>query len=215
MNPKAVVHLTMTSDLMCPWCWVGLRKLQDAAEKSGVEVGIVWKPFLLRPNMPVEGILKSDPTPESRVNYRLKQAGQEVGINFTGLTDRTPNTTLFHAVMKYLQDHLRMDAKLVTAYHESVFEGYFTLGEFPDESGLLKAAKRVPRKGDVLEHHLVALFQDEDHLQRLKEDVTQEARAASRRGISSVPTFEFSKGIVFSGAQPVATFEAAMHQITA
>lgn len=215
MNPKAAVHVTMTSDLMCPWCWVGLRKLQEAAHRSNVDVLIDWKPFLLRPDMPEEGILKKDPTPESRVNYRLKQAGQKVGIDFTGLTDRAPNTILFHAVMKYLQDHLNMDAGLVTMYHESVFEGYFTLGEYPDEAGLLKAAGRVKTNGAALVQHLEEFFLDKDHVEKVRKEVTVEARSASRREISSVPTFEFNEEVVFSGAQPVPTFQAVLEQIIA
>lgn len=216
MNSKAAVHVTMTSDLMCPWCWVGLRKLQEAAHRSNVDLHIDWKPFLLRPDMPEEGIQKRDPTPESRVNNHLKQAGQKVGIDFTGLTDRAPNTILFHAVMKYLQDHLNMDPGLVTTYHESVFEGYFTLGEYPDEAGLLKAAVRVKTSGGTaLVQHLEEFFLDQDHVEKVRKEVTVEARSASRRGISSVPTFDFNEEVVFSGAQPVPTFQAALEQMIA
>mgnify|MGYP005843129761 CR=1 FL=1 len=137
---KKAVDVVITSDLMCPWCWVGLRKLQDASKRTKVDVNITWKPFFLRPNLPEEGILK-DTTPQSRVGSRLRAKGEEVGINFTGLTDRTPNTTLFHAVIKYLEDEMKMDTKDVTAFHEAVFEGYVTLGIFPNRDGVLMCAK--------------------------------------------------------------------------
>ncbi|CAB9515241.1 DSBA-like thioredoxin domain [Seminavis robusta] len=210
MNPKALVHVTMTSDLMCPWCWVGLRKLQEAAKNTNIEAVVEWKPFLLRPNHPEEGVLKTDPTPASRVGRHLKMAGQSVGIDFTGLTDRTPNTTLFHAVMKYLQDDLKMSPKDATAYHEAVFEGYFTLGEFPDQKGLLKAASRVPNHSESLTKCIAGLFQDSQKLVALKDDVRKEAYEASRRGISGVPSFAVNGKTLFSGAQPVEVFEEVL-----
>lgn len=165
---------------------------------------------MLRPNMPEEGVLKSDPTPESRVSRRLKLAGQQVGIDFTGLTDRTPNTALFHATIKYLQDELKVDSKVVTAYHEAVFEGYFTLGEFPDQIGLLKAAGRV--RNTDLTSPLKSLFKKKEALQKMKNDVMQEARMASRRGISSVPTYEVDGQLLFSGAQNVETFQSVLEE---
>ena len=213
MNAKALVHVTITSDLMCPWCWVGLRKLQEASKRTNIDASIDWRPFMLRPNLPDEGVPKSDPTPDSRVGRHLKKAGEEVGIDFTGLTDRTPNTALFHAVMKHLQDDLKMKPTQVTNFHEAVFEGYFTLGEFPDQAGLLKAARRT--KGDNTKNlvtALEALFQESSTLNGLKHDVHQEALAASRLGISGVPTFAFNGQTVFSGAQPVEIFEQMLRK---
>jgi predicted DsbA family dithiol-disulfide isomerase len=208
MRPKALVHVTMTSDLICPWCWVGLRKLQEASKKTNIATVIDWKPFMLRPNSPEEGVPKSDPTPASRVGRHLKKAGEDVGINFTGLTDRTPNTSLFHAVIKYLQDDIKMNPAKVTDLHEAVFEGYFTLGEFPDQVGILKAASRVKAEdSESLVKGLEALFQNTKKLVELKDEVHQETRAASRRGISGVPTFAIDGQTLFSGAQPVEVFE--------
>jgi predicted DsbA family dithiol-disulfide isomerase len=202
---RAVVNVTITSDLMCPWCWVGLRKLQQASKDSKIDVAIEWKPFFLRPNMPVEGQPKGG-TPASRAGSRLKQAGESVGIDFTGLTDRTPNTALFHATLKYLQETLKIDPRTVTEFHEAVFEGYFTLGVFPDQNGILKAAGKVK---DPIVYESVAQLYQKDHttfLPDLLEEVAKEAMEASRRGISGVPTFAFDGQEAFSGAQPVDTF---------
>jgi predicted DsbA family dithiol-disulfide isomerase len=202
---RAVVNVTITSDLMCPWCWVGLRKLQQASKDSEIDVAIEWKPFFLRPNMPVEGQPKGG-TPESRAGSRLKQAGASVGIDFTGLTDRTPNTALFHATLKYLQDTLHIDPRTVTEFHEAVFEGYFTLGVFPDLTGLLKAAGKL--KDPIVYESVAQLYQKDDNnfLPDLLKEVVKEATEASRRGISGVPTFAFNGQEAFSGAQPVDTF---------
>ena len=71
---------------------MGKRNLESAIAAlppSAPAVSVGWKPFFLRPNMPLDGV---DKGPGNRVNPRLKQAGANVGIDFTGLTDRYPNT---------------------------------------------------------------------------------------------------------------------------
>jgi predicted DsbA family dithiol-disulfide isomerase len=212
MATKRTVEVSITSDLICPWCWVGLRKLQEAGKQANVEPKITWRPFQLRPNTPVEGIPKHG-TPTSRVGMHLKQAGKSVGINFTGLTDRTPNTVLFHATMKMLQECAAFDPEIVTNFQEAVFIEYFTNGVYPDEDGLLVAAKKV-ENGDIF---IVVrdLFRDKERLSRLSNEVVREAAEASRRGVSGVPSFSFGENShqpAFSGAQPVEMFVRYLEQ---
>jgi predicted DsbA family dithiol-disulfide isomerase len=201
-NP--VVAVTITSDLMCPWCWVGLRKLQEASNQARINVNITWKPFLLRPNLPPQGIAKGG-TPDSRVPGHLKSAGKAVGIDFTGLTDKTPNTIDFHAAMKILLD-ANVDQ---TPFQEAVFDAYFTQGIFPDHEALMKCADQV----GVLEH-IKALFEKEEMLDQYRDDVIDEAREASNHGVRGVPSFVFGddKRPAFSGAQNVETFVAYLKQ---
>jgi len=197
-NNKKGVDVTITSDLVCPWCYLGLRKLQEASKVSGVDINIVWKPYLLRPNTPEEGLPKKGTTPSNRVPVRLREAGESVGINFTGLADRTPNTILFHAIMKML-----LENKIAqTPFQEQVFDAYFTKGIFPDRDALFECAKRAGVEESV--EHL--LFEDPGQLQELRKEVMREAQDASYRGVSSVPFFEFNGDPAFSGAQEVQTF---------
>mmetsp|Transcript_22850 Transcript_22850/g.52912 ORF Transcript_22850/g.52912 Transcript_22850/m.52912 type:complete len:209 (+) Transcript_22850:260-886(+) len=194
-NTKAV-DVTITSDLMCPWCYVGLRKLQEASKVSGVDTNIVWKPFLLRPDLPEDGAPKGG-TPSSRVPIHLRSAGESVGIDFTGLTSKTPNTILFHATMKMLLEN-KVEQ---TPFQEEVFDAYFTQGIFPDRQVLLDCAKYAGVKEWVEQ-----LYEDPKRLGRLRNEVMEEAQAASYRGVSSVPFFEFNGNPAFSGAQDVQTF---------
>jgi predicted DsbA family dithiol-disulfide isomerase len=209
---KTTVAVTITSDLLCPWCFVGLRKLQQGAEllansNVSIEPIITWKPFMLRPNIPPEGQLK-DGTPASRVGSRLARAGEEVGINFTGLTDRAPNTSMFHATVKYLQDEIRIDPTKVTDFHVDVFEAYFTLGIFPDQEGILKNIY-----DSTTRQHVKDLYADADMLARLIEEMTEEAMSASRSGTSGVPTFAFDGDApAFSGAQSSKVFAEVLQQ---
>ena len=197
------VNVTITSDLLCPWCWVGLRKLQEASQLSNVQTVITWRPFLLRPNIPEHGMPKGG-TPADRVGHHLKQAGESVGINFTGLCDRTPNTVLFHAAMKMLQQECNHE--IATSFQEAVFMGYFTLGVYPDQDALLAAAKKVGNN-NVLDK-VSKLFQDTDRLSLLRKQVVLEAAEASRQGVTGVPSFSFGDEDepAFSGAQPTEVF---------
>mmetsp|Transcript_26281 Transcript_26281/g.46696 ORF Transcript_26281/g.46696 Transcript_26281/m.46696 type:complete len:224 (-) Transcript_26281:1086-1757(-) len=213
VTSKATVDVAITSDLMCPWCWVGLRNLQAASKQSNIRTNITWKPFMLRPNIPDDGQPK-DGTPASRVGTHLRQAGEMAGINFTGLTDRTPNTMLFHATLKMLQDDPHVDAATVTEYHEAVFEGYFTLGVFPDEKGLLEAATKLNDDNRVASK-IKQLYGDSSILDKHKHEVRQEADEASYSGISGVPTFEFNGRRAFSGGQSVSTFASYLEHFAA
>lgn len=185
---------------------MGLKKLQAASKETGIDTNIAWKPFLLRPNIPVEGQPKGG-TPESRVGHQLKHAGKSVGINFTGLTDRTPNTILFHATMAALEEDTFVSKTSVTAFHEAVFEGYFTLGIFPDKEGLLKAARNMTTDDKEQVYKTIEdLYKDEARLNEYSEQVKYEAWQESSRGVTGVPFFEFNGHPAFSGAQSVSAF---------
>lgn len=192
---KKFVSVGITSDLVCPWCYIGLRKLQEAAKIANVETKISWKPFMLRPNTPEDGMPKGG-TPASRVGQRLKMAGEASGIDFTGLTDRTPNTALFHSVMHHLNGNEKQ-----TAFHEAVFDAYFTKGIYPNRQALINCAEQAG-VGDQVK----ALFNDEEKVQELRELVHKEAQDASHGGIHGVPFFEFNNEPAFSGAQDISTF---------
>ena len=67
-------------------------------------MSIAWRPFLLRPNTPLEGTPKAPDTPDNpRVGARMKQAGATVGIDFTGKCDRAPNSVGAHTLIKFLE----------------------------------------------------------------------------------------------------------------
>ena len=208
---KPAVRVAITSDLMCPWCWVGLKKLQRASKHANINLDIEWKPFLLRPNLPEEGVPKGG-TPQSRVGARLKQAGDSVGIDFTGLTERTPNTILFHSVMKMIQEDDDIDRSVATEFQEAVFERYFTLGVYPDMKGLLEAAHTVNDKTVLTK--MKTMFDDHDGLNKLRKQVIAEAEAARAGGVHGVPSFEFNGQFVFSGAQPEETFVHYLRQFS-
>ena len=102
-------------------------------------MSISWKPFFLRPNIPEKGQAKDPNTPpERRASPRLKAAGAKVGIDFTGLTDRYPNSTTMHTLMAYALEHDGPGVQNDLA--EITFRHYFTDGRYPDQENLRAAA---------------------------------------------------------------------------
>jgi predicted DsbA family dithiol-disulfide isomerase len=126
----------------------------------------------------------------------MKEAGASVGINFTGKTDRAPNTLAAHALSEYAgrQEADKGEEGLQDRLMEVLFRQYFTDGVYPDSAGLRAAAAEVGL--DVAA--ATAYFEDEDNW--------AEVRSADRNykqgGIISVPYFMVNGAGVFSGARP-------------
>eukprot|EP01062_Namystynia_karyoxenos_P007278 TRINITY_DN1255_c1_g1_i1.p1 TRINITY_DN1255_c1_g1~~TRINITY_DN1255_c1_g1_i1.p1 ORF type:complete len:240 (+),score=95.27 TRINITY_DN1255_c1_g1_i1:86-721(+) len=210
MPAARAVRIDIVSDLVCPWCWVGRRKLQEALDslKTEIEARIVWHPFLLRPDTPAEGFVKQPDTPSNpRVGARLRAAGQAVGIDFTGKSDIRPNTLPAHAALKFAADaEARGEAESGTQdrLNEELFCDYFTRGVVATPDAVAAAAGRVGLDADLVRKHCA-----DQGAQRV---VAQEAQEWSRRGVSGVPTFYFNGREAFSGAQDASLFVRALRQ---
>lgn len=173
------------------------------ARFPGLEVEVVWKPFFLRPHTPVEGTPKAPNTAENpRVGARMKAAGQQVGIDFTGKCDRTPNTTLAHCLLSYCEKE--KGSFVQNQLQEALFNAYFTDGIFLDEAGLVEVAASV---GLTEEETRRAM-----NIETLKAQVIQEASGNSK-STSGVPFFFFNGQPAFSGAQDPQTFVNIFNQI--
>eukprot|EP00494_Astrolonche_serrata_P013176 UN13291 len=91
--------------------------------------------------MPTNGVQKAPATPDNpRVGKRLKQYGEEVGINFTGKCDRYPNSTLSHCLLTLAEE--KKGWSVQNEIQEELFKAYFTDGVYPDSDMLLKLAKK-------------------------------------------------------------------------
>lgn len=180
---------------------MGKRNLEAAIAQSNKEVHVSWKPFLLRPSMPEDGKPKGG-DPSSRVPAGMRAAGQAVGIQFTGLTDRYPNSIKAHTLLAFAE---RESPERQNELQEVLFRHYFTDGKYPDEQNLRLAAEEV---GLDVEAAMAAVA---DPSQR--ETVRREAESMSHAGISGVPYF-FINGRPFgSGAQPPSAFVDAFNRV--
>jgi predicted DsbA family dithiol-disulfide isomerase len=208
--------IDVVSDIVCPWCYIGKRKLEAALalpEASDLpNVVIRWHPFQLNPALPRQGVPRQQyledkfggPERAAEIYDRIRAAGQAVGLtlNLEGIT-RQPNSLAAHALIAFAQagdfDSSDIKERLLKAYFvENRFIGSVdVLAEIAEEAGLNGEDARL-------------FMTDPEQL-----DVVAQADAHSRSlGINGVPFFIFNQQVSLSGAQDPATLLAAMQQAT-
>lgn len=168
---------------------------------------VSWKPYFLRPNHPREGVEKAPNTPDNpRVGARMKQAGEAVGINFTGACDRAPNSLYAHCLLSYAGK--QFGPKVQDAMQERLFKAYFTDGIYPNIDNLVQLAKEV---GEPFSEGEVRRVLESGELEA---EVTREAQELSQRQRGQgVPFFYFNDKPAFAGAQDPSTFIQVFEQI--
>jgi len=152
--------------------------------------------------MPAGGKAKAPATPDNpRVGARLKAAGAPVGINFTGLTDRYPNTVDAHRLLSFALRE--KGAGVQDKLSEILFRSYFTDGVYPGEDNLVGLGVEA----GVGDEETVRKFL---HSEELRAEIYAEDRQIKRQGVHGVPFFFFN-GIDYglSGAQAPETFVRA------
>ena len=209
--------IDIVSDVVCPWCFIGKRKLEaalalpDAADLPNVIIR--WHPFQLNPDLPSQGISRKQyledkfggPERAAEIYERVRTAGNSVGLelNIDGITLQ-PNTLAAHALIAFAQlgdaDGSDMKERLLNAYFvENRFIGSpDVLAEIAEEAGL---------NGDDAR----AFVTDPDHL----EAVAQADARVRGMGISGVPFFIFNQRVSASGAPDPAVLLGAMQQAVA
>ena len=194
--------IEMISDLVCPWCWLGLRRLRAAmALAPEVEVDLYFRPYELDPSTPPEGsdykaaMAKKFASPEAKEHSkRMRDAliayGEEDGVPFTfDKITRRPNTINAHRVVRWAQGQgAGLDAK------EALFSAYFEHGRDIGELDVLtEIGASVGLDRDLLAD-LLAGDADVDK-------VRAEAEEFRQMGVTGVPTFLAGRAIAVQGAE--------------
>lgn len=207
-----VLAIEVYSDVICPWCYVGKRRLEQALESAGRQKSalVFWRPFQLNPTMPKAGMDRhvyleakfGGPGEMQAIQDRIAGAGASAGIEFAfDRIARTPNTFDAHRLIWFAQQQGRQDAVV-----EELFHGYFTDGlNIGEAEVLVSLAGRAGLDGAAVGRFL----QSHDGI----EVVRQEEAHGRQLGIRGVPYFVLNGKTVVSGAQPVETFLAAIEQI--
>lgn len=198
------MKIDIVSDTICPWCFVGKRRLEAAlAQRPDLDVEIVWHPFQLNPGTPKEGVdrkqyLKekfgSETYPEGMLTA-IGEAGRAAGIEFGfGEMSRVPNTVDSHRVL-----HWARDSGHQNALAEILFRRYFLDHEdIGDAATLAAAAEEAGMDAAEVRERLGT---DDDD-----ERVRAEAQYASQMGITGVPTFIIDNKYAVQGAQNTEVF---------
>jgi len=207
------MKIDIVSDVVCPWCIVGYRQLQQALEQTGIEAEIHWHPFELNPDMPPEGeqlrdhIMRkygSSAEDSDKNRSNLVSIGAELGIDFQFNDDsHIRNTYDAHQLM-----HWADTQGLKNELKQSLFLAYFTEGlDVSDRQVLVERAASVGL--DKVE--AAAVLED----QRYADIVRENEKLWVSRGIQGVPAVILAEKYLLSGAQGVENFAAALQQVEA
>jgi predicted DsbA family dithiol-disulfide isomerase len=205
------LSIVVYSDVICPWCYVGKRRLETALADARMpaSVQLAWRPFELNPDMPPEGMerqlyraQKFGPERSAELDLNMAQIGREAGIAFAfDRQQRTPNTRLAHRLIWEAGRQGRQDAvvnRLFRAYFEDGRDIGSTdvLTQLAIEAGLDPAGVNA------------ALGSAES----LKEVIAME-ELGRRMGIEGVPFFILAGKYGVSGAQPPEFWREALPKI--
>jgi predicted DsbA family dithiol-disulfide isomerase len=213
MSTLKPLQIDIVSDVVCPWCYIGKRRIENAlALAPEVPVEIHWRPFFLNSWVPREGISRDEYliTKFGSVEAykgaagRVVAAAGEEGLSYRPeLVKRQPNTTDCHRLIHWA------DAKGSAAeMKQRLMELYFRDGgDLTDIDVLVQAASDCGLDADDIRRRLAT---DED-----VELVSAQAKEASDKGVSGVPTFVFAGKYAVSGAQPADQLARVIRQVSA
>lgn len=203
------VEIEVVSDVICPWCYIGKRRLEKALGALGdsVRARVTWLPFQLNPGMPRAGMVRAE---YRRAKFGSVERGRELdarvaaegsgeGIAFAfERIERTPNTLAAHQLIELAQRQGRGDPTV-----DALFRAYFEEGRDVGEPAVLR---EIALASGVDCEGMEALWADSDELQRILR-IESELRGL---GIDAVPTFVFDRRTGVSGAHPPEALAAAI-----
>lgn len=205
------LSIAIFSDVICPWCFVGKRRLERALDQLGLTATAVirWLPYELNPDMPSDGMARAvyraqkfGPERAAALDGNMTALGVEEGIRFAfDRMERTPNTRNAHLLIAFASR-----SGLGGAAAEALFTAYFeeardigrdeVLAEIGVAIGLDRTAVLDTLRNDTLRTSIVDLEQE-----------------AARLGISGVPFFIIDDAWAVSGAQPTDAWLEALREI--
>jgi len=199
MTEQQPVRIDVVSDVVCPWCFIGKRRLEKAlALKPEIPVEVHWHPYFLNDWIPREGIARSEylttkfgsPERYAGIAQRVSAAAAEEGLDYaTDKISRQPNTLDAHRLIKWAEG-IGKAAEM----KQKLMDLYFTEGaDLSNRAVLVQAASDVGLDPEDVRE---ALASDQDVAQ-----VAQEAQSAKDAGIDGVPCFIFGGKFAVSGAQ--------------
>jgi predicted DsbA family dithiol-disulfide isomerase len=193
------MHLDIVSDVICPWCYIGKRRLERAlARRPGLVITRSWRAFQLNPDLPIEGIPHGlylaakfgNSLNARRACAALCAVGREEGIEFAfDRIGRTPNTLRAHRLIRFAAGEGAGDTIV-----EALFRAYFLEGlDIGNIDTLAAIAGRNGLPSTAVRSYLIG--------EAGSQDVREEDHRARHLGIHAVPCFVLERNYAISGAQ--------------
>ena len=193
------VRIDVVSDVVCPWCFIGKHRLENAlALRPGVAVEVHWRPYFLNDWIPREGISREQylitkfgsSERYKSIAQRVTAAAAEEGLVYASdKMKRQPNTLDCHRLIRWAE----VEGK-AGEMKQKLMDLYFTQGaDLTDRETLVTAAADVGLDTNTVREGLAS---DQDVAA-----IEQEALSAKEAGIEGVPCFIFGGKFAVSGAQ--------------
>lgn len=193
-------QLTIVSDVICPWCYVAKKHLEQAflMTSSADQFTVTWRPYELNPSMPKAGMDRR--TYRSRkfgswehsqaLDAQVASAGKSAGVEFRhDLILRTPNTFDAHRLIWFAGQHGVQDAVV-----DAIFKAYFSQGgDVGDSATLIDISAEAGLNREAAADFLRS--------EAGSAEVREEESIAMKNGIDGVPTFILDGQPIFSGAR--------------
>ncbi len=207
------LFVDVISDVICPWCYIGKRRLETAiaALSTEHEVQVRWHPFQLNPTMPKEGISRKDYRTQKfgswersvKLDATVTSAGEAEGIRFDfDKIERTPNTVDAHRLIWLADQHGCQDAVA-----EALFRAYFSEGqEIGDRETIINIVAAAGLEREAAE----TMLDSEEGMDM----IAQAAEMSQQYQVASVPFFILNQKLGLSGAQHPEKFLNAFKQLT-
>ncbi|RFN58509.1 DsbA family oxidoreductase [Marixanthomonas ophiurae] len=210
---KKKLKIDIVSDVVCPWCTIGYKRLEKAISELGIEdqLEIEWQPFELNPNMPVEGQNMKEHITEKygstveqqkESQQHMTEVGKELGFTFDYFDDmRMVNTFNAHILLDYAKDfgkQTELKMRLTTAF--------FSERKDVSDRDILKQA--LLDVGLKAEEALARLDNEE-----VRYDLRNKQGYWKNMGVNSVPTIVFNRKSAVTGAQPVDVFKEVLSEL--
>ncbi|MEP2280379.1 DsbA family oxidoreductase [Maribacter sp.] len=212
---KEKLKIDIVSDVVCPWCIIGYKRLEKAISELGIkdQVEIEWQPFELNPGMPPEGqnitehiTEKYGSTVEQQKESRdnMTDIGEELGFKFDYFDEmRMSNTFEAHVLLEYAKDfgkQTELKMRLITSF-------FSERKDVSDRAVLKQALLDVGLNAD----EALAKLNNEE----ARYEVRNKQGEWKNMGVNSVPTIVFNRKSAVTGAQPVATFKQILGELIA
>ena len=212
---KEKLKIDIVSDVVCPWCTIGYKRLEKAISELDLEdqIDIEWQPFELNPNMPVEGQNVTEHITEKygstlaqqkQSQQMMTDAGEELGFKFDYFDEmRMVNTFDAHILLEYAKGFGKQ-----TELKMALTKAFFSDRKDVSKKTILKEA--LLQVGLNADEALAKLDDEEARL-----DIRNKQNYWKELGVNSVPTIVFNRKSAVTGAQPVDTFKQVLSELIA
>ena len=206
------MKIEVWSDYVCPFCYIGKRRLEEAIESTGLgdKVEVVFKAYELDPNSPKTSDKTMTEVLAEKYNTSVEEAknmtgnvveqAKTVGLAYNFENLRPANTFDAHRLAK-LAEQEGLGAEMA----EKLLEAYFVEAQqIGTHDILLKVAEEVGVSGERVEQVLAS--------EEFADDVKRDIEEARQIGVQGVPFFVIDRKYAISGAQPAETFASALQK---